>query len=138
MMHDKDKPTKTYTLDTLCPFPFDKSIDTPPFPRGVELPKYDKYFGTSDPQGHLREFSDLSMEFMHNQTYLMCLFPWSLGVYAMEWFSWLHIGIKMFDEIANLFGQQYSHIIQHRINIRDLCNLKQKVGETFLTFLQRW
>ena len=24
MMKDKDKPTKTYTLDALCPFPFEK------------------------------------------------------------------------------------------------------------------
>ena len=27
MMHEKDKHTKTYTLDTLCLFPFDKNID---------------------------------------------------------------------------------------------------------------
>ena len=53
MMKDKDKPTKTYTLDALCPFPFDKNLDMPPFPRGLELPKYDKYFGTTDPQDHL-------------------------------------------------------------------------------------
>lgn len=53
MMHDKDKPTKIYTLDVLCPFPFDKSIGMPTFSRGVELPKYDKYFGTTNPQDHL-------------------------------------------------------------------------------------
>ena len=53
MMCDKDKPTKTYTLETLFPFPFDKSINMPPFMKGVELPKYDKYFGTIDPQDHL-------------------------------------------------------------------------------------
>ena len=42
MMKDKEKTMKTYTLDALCPFPFDKNLDMPPFPRGVELPKYDK------------------------------------------------------------------------------------------------
>ena len=94
-----------YTLDALCPFPFDKSIDMPPFPRGVELPKYDKYFGTSDPQDHLWEFDAFSMEFMHNQTYIMHLFSWSLGGKAMEWFSWFPTSIKMFDEIANMFVQ---------------------------------
>ena len=66
MMKDKDKFTKTYTLDALCPFPFDKNLDMPPFLRGVELPKYEKYFGTTNPQDHLREFGALSMEFMHN------------------------------------------------------------------------
>ena len=50
MMHDKDKPIKTYTLDALYLFPFDKNIYMPPFPRGVEFPKYDKYFGTPNPQ----------------------------------------------------------------------------------------
>ena len=41
-MRDKDKPTKTYTLEALCPILFDKNIDMPPFPRGFELPKYNK------------------------------------------------------------------------------------------------
>ena len=68
----------------------------------------------------------------------MHLFPRSLGGQAMEWFSHIPSGIKTFDEIANLFIQQYSHNIQHPVNIRDICNLKQKVGEPFLTFLQRW
>ena len=106
MMKDKDKPTtKTYTLDALCPFPFDKTLDMPPFPQGVALPKYDKYVGTTDPQDHLREFGALSMEFMHNTTYLMRLFPRSLGGQALEWFSHLPQGLKTFDEITNLFIQ---------------------------------
>lgn len=50
VMCDKDKPIKTYNLDTLFPFPFDKILDMLPFPKGVELPKYDKYFRTSNPQ----------------------------------------------------------------------------------------
>jgi hypothetical protein len=39
MMREKDKPIKIFTMDALCPFSFDKSINMPPFPRGVELPK---------------------------------------------------------------------------------------------------
>ena len=68
----------------------------------------------------------------------MFLFPRSLGGQAMEWFSHLPLGIKTFDDISNLFVQKYLHNIQHPINIWDLYNLKQKVGEPFLTFLQRW
>ena len=77
----------------------------PPFPRGVELTKYNKYFGTSGLQDCLRVFSTFSMEFIHNQTYLMHLFPWSLGGQTMEWVSRLLIGIKTFHEIANMFIQ---------------------------------
>ena len=50
MMKDKDKPVKTYTLNALCPFQFDKNLDMPPFLRGVELSNYEKYFGTIDPK----------------------------------------------------------------------------------------
>ena len=75
LMKDKEKPTKQFSLDNICPFPFDKGLFMAPFPKGVELPKYEKYLGTSDPQDHLREFGALSMEFIHDQTYLMCLFP---------------------------------------------------------------
>ena len=74
-MKDEDKPTTYFTLESIFPFLFDKSLSMPPFPKGVELPKYDKYLGMSDPQDHLREFRALSMEFIHNQTYLMHLFP---------------------------------------------------------------
>lgn len=53
----------------------------------MEIPKFDKYDGNSDPQDHVQELCVLCMEFMHEQTYLMCLFPRSLGGQAMEWFS---------------------------------------------------
>ena len=66
MMCDKDKPMKKNTLDTLCPFPFDKSLDMPPFLIGVEFPKYDKYLKKSNPQDHLRNFFGFSIEFIHN------------------------------------------------------------------------
>ena len=105
MVWDKDKLVKIYTLDGLCPFPFGKNIDMPPFLSEFELPKYDKYFGTTDPQDHVQEFRPFSMEFMHNQIYLMHLFPRSLGGQSMEWFSHIALGIKMFDEIYNLFVQ---------------------------------
>ena len=32
----------------------------------------------------------------------------------------------------------YSYNIRHEVTMLDLCNIKQKHGEPFLTFLQRW
>ena len=125
LMKDKDKLVKWFTLDSIFSFPFEKSIYIPHFPKGIELPKYDKYLGIFDPQDYFREFGALSMEFIHDQTYLMHIFPHSLEGFAMEWFSRLPNGIKSFDEIVNLFLQHYSHNIQHIVNIHDLFNLKQ-------------
>ena len=103
LMKDNGKPNRQFSLDNICLFSFDKGLFMPHFPKGVELPKYDKYLGTLDPQDHLREFGALSMEFIHDQNYLMHFFLCSLRGSSMEWFSRLPIGIKTFDEITNLF-----------------------------------
>lgn len=104
----------------------------------MEILKFDKYNGKSDPQGHVREFCALCMEFMHEQTYLMHLFPRSLGGQAMEWFSSLPIGINFFEELIQLFLQKYSYSIRHPVTMIEFCNTKHKTGEPFLTFLQQW
>lgn len=129
---------KPFSIEALCPFPFDKSLVMVPFSINVVFPKYDKYEGTMDPQDHLQEFCALSLEFMHDTTYLMRLFPRSLGGMAMEWFSKLPSRIKTFEELASKFMAHYSYNIKHDVTMIMLCNTKQKDGEAFLTFLQRW
>lgn len=57
------------------------------FPPNCEIPKYDKYNGRTDPQDHVREFHTMSMEFVHEDIYLMRLFLKSLSGQVMEWFS---------------------------------------------------
>ena len=47
-----------------------------PFPRNIEVPKYDKYDGNDDPHDHVHHFYTLSMEFLNEDTYL---FDYSLG-----------------------------------------------------------
>lgn len=94
--------------------------------------------GKTDPHDHLREFCALSIEFMHNDTYLMRLFPRNLGGPAIEWFSKLRQGIKTFEELASKFITHYSYNIEHEITMLKLCDTKQKDGESFLGFLQRW
>ena len=49
-----------------------------PFPKDIEVPKYDKYDGNGDPHDHVRHFYAISMDFMHEDTFLMHLFPRSL------------------------------------------------------------
>lgn len=122
----------------MCPYPFDKSLNMIPFLEHCEIPKYDKYNAKSNPQDHINEFCSMSMEFAHNETYLMCLFPRSLSGQSMEWFSKLSFGIKSFEEIVNRFISQYSYNIKNEITMLDLYNIKQNNGEPFMVFLQRW
>lgn len=128
--------SKKYSLEDICTYPFDKNLNILPFPQHCEIPKYDKYNGKFDPQDHIREFCTMSMEFAHDKTYLMRLFPRSLNGQSMEWFSRLPSGIKSFEELVNRFISQYSYNIRNEITMLDLCNVKQKNGESFMIFLQ--
>jgi hypothetical protein len=109
-----------------------------PFPKHCEIPKFDKYNGKMDPIDHLREFRNMSLEFSHEDTYLMRLFPCSLGGKSMEWFSKITPPINAFEEFINKLISQYSYNIQHQITMLDLWKEKQKIGEPFITFLQIW
>lgn len=95
--------TQRYSLEDICPYPFDKSLNMIPFPPNYEIPKYNKYNGKTDPQDHVREFFIMSIEFVHNETYLMRLFLRSFGGQAMEWFLKLPPGFKSFEELVDKF-----------------------------------
>lgn len=70
---------KTFSLEEVCPYPFDRSLQMIPFPPNFTIPKFDKYKGRGDLKDHLREFYFTCLEVAHNDTYLMRLFPCSLG-----------------------------------------------------------
>ena len=36
-----------------------------PFPKDIEVPKYEKYDGNGDPHDHVRHFYAINMDFMH-------------------------------------------------------------------------
>lgn len=76
--------TRRYSLQEICPYPFDISLNMIPFPPNCEIPKYEKYNGKTDPQDHIREFGTMIMEFTHEEKYLMRLFPKILSGQAME------------------------------------------------------
>lgn len=44
------------TSSNLCPYLFDKSLAMKLFPKGFEIPKFDKYQGTGNPEDHIKEF----------------------------------------------------------------------------------
>lgn len=130
--------SKKYSLEDICPYPFDKKLNMAPFSQHCEIPKYDEYDRKSDPQDHIREFCSMSMEFAHDETYLMHLFPRSLNGQSIEWFSKLTSRIKSFEELMDRFISQYSSNVRNEITMLDLCNVKQKNGKYLMIFLQRW
>ena len=92
-------PNCSFSLDSIFPNPFDKSVDMKDFPRKIEIPQYEKYDGIEDLNDHVHQFYTMSFEFHHEDSYLMRLFPWSLKSQAMEWFTNIAPLIKMFLEL---------------------------------------
>ena len=129
---------KTSFVESICALPFDSTSYMPSFPKDIEVPKYDKYDGNGDPHDHLRHFYTISTDFMHEDSYLMHFFPRSLRGKSMEWFTKLTPTLKKIEELAQCFIQQYSSNIQHPVTVLDLCQIKQKPGEPFAIYLQRW
>ena len=127
--------TKTSFVESLCALPFDRILYMVPFPRDIEVPKYDKYDGNGDPHDNIRKLYAHRMDFVQEDTYLMRLFPKKINGQVMEWFTKISPPLKYFDDLVQLCIQHYSYNIQHAITMLDLCNIKQKQGESFVTYL---
>ena len=93
-------PKSSFSLDSICPNPFDKSVDMKDFPRKVEIPQYDKYDGSGDPNDHVCHFYTMSFEFHHEDSYFIRLFPRSLKGQVMEWFTNKTPSVKTFKELV--------------------------------------
>jgi len=94
---------KTFSLEHICAYPFDKSLHMTPFPPHFEIPQFDKYKGKGNPEDHLRAFFVACLDVADDDTYLLRLFPRSLVGQALQWFSHLPPRIKSFSELASNF-----------------------------------
>lgn len=120
--------TTRFSLNDICPYPFDRNMKMPPFPWGFETPKFEKYRGKGDPTNHVREFHSACLEVTYEDTYLMHLFSQSLGGTTTQWFSQLPDGIRTFEELVQKSITHYAHNIERDVTMADLCNTKQKPG----------
>lgn len=125
-------------MEDLCPYPFDRTLYMPPFPPHFETPRFNKYRGKGDPRDHVRELFTACIKVAHEDTYLMRLLPKSLEGTTLEWFSHLPPKIDSWGELAKLFITNFSFNIDNLVTLMDLCATRQKEGEAFATFLQRW
>jgi len=60
--------TMRYSIQDICPYLFNSSVNMIPFPKHCEFPKFDKYNGKIDPIDHVREFRTMNLEFSHEDT----------------------------------------------------------------------
>lgn len=129
---------KSYTMEDLCLYPFDRTLYMSPFPLYFETPKFEKYRVKGDPRDHIRQFFTTHMEVADEDTYLMYLFPKILRGQSLEWFSHLFLMITSWRELVEQFITNFSYNIDNPVTQMDLCDTKQREGESFASFMQRW
>lgn len=59
---------KSYTMEDLRPYPFDRTLYLLPFPPHFETLRFDKYIRKGDPQDHVKEFFTSCIEVAHEDT----------------------------------------------------------------------
>lgn len=130
---------KSFMFEDICPYPFDPSNSIIPFPKNFEISKFDKYKGRGDPQDHLQELYMHFQEVLHDDNYLLHLFPQICIGQELEWFMCLpRVSISTFANLLEKFITHFSFNLDEYINNLDLLKDKQCDGEMFSSYLQRW
>jgi len=107
------------------------------FPPNFKIHKFDKYKGKGDPRDHIKEFFMACQEVSYNDVYLLKLFPQSLTGQALDWFTHLTPStVNTFPDLAGKFVAHLSYNVKHDLTMLDLCNAKQRNGESFTAYFE--
>ena len=96
----------------------------PPFPKKIEAPTFEKYQGKGNLVDHIHEFLASCTKLSDDPTYLMRLFPHSLGQTTLEWYSKLPGTIKSWLELAEKFISHFAFNITNEVTLSDLSSTK--------------
>lgn len=103
------------------------------------MPKFDKYKRKGYPCHHIKELFMACQEVAWCDNYLLRLFSKSLSGPSLEWFSKFPLEtITTFADLSKCFVAHCHYNIENDIFMRDLCQTKQKGGESLLDYTQRW
>ncbi|XP_017438372.1 uncharacterized protein LOC108344437 [Vigna angularis] len=134
----RGEPALLQTARPTSLLPFTSTIMQTPMPERTP-PVLDKYDGSTDPDNHLRTFSN-SMAFYTDSDPIMCrAFSLSLKEEALEWYHTLPPNsVDCFVTVEDLFRRQYASNRKQEITPVDLINTKQEKGETLKAFMKRY
>ncbi|XP_052728545.1 uncharacterized protein LOC128195325 [Vigna angularis] len=118
--------------------PFTAIVMQAPMPE-KNPPVLDKYDGSTDPDNHLRIFTN-AMVFYTDSDPVMCrAFSLSLKDEALEWYNTLPPNtVDCFATVENLFKRQYASNRNQEVTPAELVNTKQEKGETLKAFMKRY
>ncbi|XP_017414796.1 uncharacterized protein LOC108326057 [Vigna angularis] len=129
----KPEPTSTLLL------PFVQAIMDVRISEQFVPPQFKLYDGTTDPEAHIKTFSN-TMAFRTGNDAIWCrAFSLSLEGEALEWFNSLPPNsIENFASLQRLFNRQFAANSTQDLTIFELVTLKQGKEETLRAFMDRY
>ena len=99
----------------------------------------EKFNGTRDPKQHIRRYLSIAEMKGLDEKQTLHAFPFSLTGSASRWYYSLDPSkTKVWNELVELFVDQFIFNTMIDVTLRDLETTKQGVGETFSEYMTRW
>ena len=99
----------------------------------------EKFDGTRDPKQHVRRYLSIAEMKGLDEKQILHAFPLSLTGCASRWYHSLDPSkTKVWNELVELFMDQFIFNTMIDVTLRDLETTKQGVGETFSKYMTRW
>ncbi|XP_017438291.1 uncharacterized protein LOC108344346 [Vigna angularis] len=102
-------------------------------------PVLERYDGSTDPNNHLRIFTNAMAFYTDNDPVICRAFSLSLKDEALEWYNTLPPNtVDCFVTVETLFRRQYASNRKQEITPTEFVNTKQEKGETLKAFMKRY
>ena len=119
--------------DTLSLFPNAR------LPPKFKMPTLDKFDGTSCPKSHLKMYMRAMQPLGATEEVFAQMFQNTLTEATLKWFLNLDVArARSWEDICQEFHKQYKHNMEVDFTRRDLETTKQKLKESFFTFITKW
>ena len=108
-------------------------------PPKFKISDAEKFDGTGDPKQHVRRYLSIAEMKGLDEKQTLHAFPLSLIKGASRWYYSLDLSkTKVWNELAELFVDQFIFNTMINVSLKDLETTKQGVGETFSEYMTRW
>ena len=98
-----------------------------------------KFDGTEDPKQHVKRYLSIAKMKGLDEKQTLHAFPLSLMGGASRWYYCLDPSkTKVWNELVELFVDQFIFNTMIDVTLRDLETTKQGVGETFFAYMTKW
>ena len=126
-------------LSQVSKSPFTRNIEDVILPRRFHQPTFILYDGRSDPVEHVSHFSQKMAIYSRDEALMCKVFPLSLGLVAMRWFSGLRANsIESFKKLTRAFGAGFITCSRVPRPLGSLLSISMQEGETLKTYSDRY